>query len=115
MREIVVNKNLIAFCGLYCGACKKYLSGKCLGCNKNDKASWCKVRTCCLENNYLSCADCEKMSKTEDCVKLNNFISKVFAVVFRSNRNACIREIRESGYEIFAEKMSKTKAMTIKK
>ena len=35
---------MVAACGLYCGACKKYRMGKCSGCHKNKKASWCKIR-----------------------------------------------------------------------
>ncbi len=29
MKEIVQNTDLIAYCGLYCGACKSYLMEKC--------------------------------------------------------------------------------------
>lgn len=40
MKEIEADKNLIAACGLYCGACRKYLSAKCYGCHNNEKATW---------------------------------------------------------------------------
>ena len=36
MKEIEVNTKMIAACGLYCGACKKYRMGKCQGCNTSD-------------------------------------------------------------------------------
>lgn len=29
MKNIKADKQLIAACGLYCGACRKYLAGKC--------------------------------------------------------------------------------------
>ena len=49
---------LVARCGLYCGACGSYLKGRCPGCRENVKATWCKVRACCGEHSYASCADC---------------------------------------------------------
>ncbi|MBN2144478.1 MAG: DUF3795 domain-containing protein, partial [Candidatus Aureabacteria bacterium] len=56
--EITINPRLVAFCGLYCGACGRYLKNKCPGCVGNEKAAWCSVRTCCLENHFSSCAEC---------------------------------------------------------
>lgn len=115
MKQIISDKNLIASCGLYCGACRQYMVEKCPGCRENEKAGWCKVRTCCMENSYLSCADCKKVNDTSECKKLNNFISKIFAFVFRSDRKACIDKIKTSGYEVYAEDMTNKKTMTIKK
>lgn len=94
----------IAACGLYCGACSRYLKGKCPGCLKYEKATWCKVRMCCLEHGRQSCADCTDAEPSR-CPKFNGFMSKVFAVVFRSDRAGCIRRIREVGYEAFAAEM----------
>ncbi|HQO22482.1 MAG TPA: DUF3795 domain-containing protein, partial [Spirochaetota bacterium] len=68
-KEITSDKSNIAFCGLYCGACNWFLSGKCAGCAKNEKAKWCKTRTCCLENSYKSCADCAEFSNPNECGK----------------------------------------------
>ncbi|MDP4184418.1 MAG: DUF3795 domain-containing protein [Bacteroidota bacterium] len=113
-KEIPIDKSLIAYCGLYCGACRAYRKGKCPGCQKNTKATWCKVRLCCIENNYLSCADCAK-TELKACKKFNNPVSKIFALVFRSDRNACIARIKEVGYEVYAEEMAKNKMQTIKK
>ncbi len=115
MKDIIADKNQIALCGLYCGACKKFLSETCPGCAQNEKAGWCKVRTCCLENNYSSCADCKKFDNIEDCKKLNNFIAKIFGLVFRSDRNACIAMIKEKGYEDFALYMAKNKLQSLKR
>lgn len=115
LKKIVADKSLIAYCGLYCGACKKYLKGKCLGCHQNEEASWCKVRNCCMENSYLSCADCKDFLDQNECKMFNNFISKVFAFIFRSDRKACIDLIKEKGYGEYAHKMTSKEEMTIKR
>jgi len=111
--KIEVDKDLIAYCGLYCGACRKYLNGKCPGCRKNEKAQWCKVRICCMENNFRSCANCKL--NPHDCKKFNNFFSKLFAFIFKSDREGCICRIRDIGEEAYAEEMSEKQMMTIKK
>jgi hypothetical protein len=113
-KEIVADKNLIAFCGLYCGSCKSYLSGKCPGCKDNVKASWCKVRQCNMENNFQSCADCTSL-ELMSCKKYNNFISKAFGVIFNSDRPACIYRIKEVGYSDFAIEMANSKRQSIKR
>jgi len=114
MKEIIADKNLVAFCGLYCGACKSYLSGKCPGCKDNIKASWCKVRQCNLENKFQSCADCTTV-ELMSCQKYNNFISKVFGFIFNSDRQACIKRIKEIDYSRFALEMADSKRQTIKR
>ena len=114
MRQ-VVNKDLIAYCGLYCGACQRYLSEKCNGCRVNEKAGWCKIRICCIDNEYLSCADCKITADANNCKNFNNIISRLFALIFRSNRKACIDIIKEKGYDHFAGEMSEKKLQSIKK
>jgi hypothetical protein len=106
---------LIAKCGLYCGSCAKYKSTKCPGCSDNVRATWCKIRSCNLENNYLSCADCMEFANPNDCKKFNNLISKVFAFVFKSDRPACIASIKDMGYESFAAYMDKNGWQSIKR
>ena len=113
MKEITVNTRMIGACGLYCGACKKYRMGKCPGCHKNEKASWCNIRKCCMEKGYHNCAECE--IDVKECRLYNNFISKVFAFVFRSDRPACIRYIRENGEQAFEEEMTKRGEQTMLK
>ena len=113
MKEITVDTKNIAACGLYCGACKKYRMGKCPGCHENEKASWCKIRKCCIEKGFHTCAECEMDVK--DCRLHNNLIGKFFAFVFRSDRPACIRYIRKNGEQAFAEEMTKRGEQTIKK
>ncbi len=115
MKSIKVDAGNVAYCGLYCGACKKFLNGKCPGCQQNEKASWCKVRTCCMENNYLSCSDCKEYSNPNDCKYFHNFMSRLFGFVFRSDRRACVEYIKKHGYEQFAEFMANNKQVAMKK
>ncbi len=115
MKEIVTDKNLVAYCGLYCGACKMYLKDKCPGCQQNEKASWCKARKCCIENGYASCADCAEFADPMQCKDFNNFMSKLFGFIFRSDREACISQIKELGLEGHAANMAASGRQTIKK
>ena len=101
MKTIVSDTQNIAACGLYCGACRKFLAEKCPGCKQNEKATWCKIRSCCQENKFNTCAECSH--------------SKVFAFLFNSDRPACIRYIKEQGEQAFAEEMTKHKCQTIKR
>jgi hypothetical protein len=114
MGAMKVDKNLIAFCGLYCGACSRLAGEKCHGCRENDKASWCGVRTCCLEHGFASCADCTEFPSVRNCGKFNNFIARIFGFVFRSDRAACIEAIKENGYEAFAREMTARGRRTIR-
>lgn len=102
MQEITSNASLVARCGLYCGACGQYLKGKCPGCAKNEKATWCGIRSCTAQHGWSSCAECTSFSNVKDCKKFNNLMSKVFGLIFRSNRAACIDRIREVGPAQFA-------------
>lgn len=115
MKEVVADQSLVAYCGLYCGACGSYRKGKCPGCAQNEKAKWCKVRTCCIESKYASCADCAQMADIMACRKFNNPVARLFALFFRSDRPACIRAIREQGREAYARDMAGKKTMTIKR
>jgi len=105
MKKITVDPNLVAYCGIYCGACKRYLKGGCPGCHETEKMSWCKIRACCIENNYSSCAVCKEFENPNNCKKYNNFFSKIFAIVFNSDRSKCITQIKEIGMEEHAKAM----------
>ena len=87
--------------------------GKCPGCHENEKASWCKIRKCSMGKGFYTCAECEM--EVKDCQLHNNMIGKFFAFVFRSDRPACIRYIRENGEQAFAEEMTKRGELTMKK
>ena len=113
MKEIVAERNLVAYCGLYCGACGSYLKGKCPGCHENVKAKWCKIRTCCGEHKYATCADCKEFTDPSECDKFNNLIARVFGVVFNSNRPACVLKIREVGLDGFATHMAGLKRQSL--
>ena len=115
MKEIKPDVKLIARCGLFCGACARYLKEKCPGCIKNEKATWCGIRKCCAENGYDSCADCTTYKDPMQCSKFNNVMSKIFGFIFRSDRKACIESIRRSGAKQYAEIMAEKKLQTIKK
>jgi len=67
MKPIVADVNLTAYCGLYCGGCGAYRRERCPGCHENKKRGWCKVRACCLENGYSTCADCRIVADPRDC------------------------------------------------
>ncbi len=60
-------------------------------------------------------AECKQFPDPDDCKKFNNLISKFFALVFRSNRAACIRQIRELGMESHAANMAGERRQTIKR
>lgn len=105
----------VAYCGLYCGACGSFKKGKCPGCHENQKASWCQIRSCCKKEKILSCAECKSVSDPNDCRKFNNFVSKIFAVLFRSDRRACIMQIREMGIDAHAEIMESKGLQSLKK
>lgn len=99
--------DLLAACGLYCGECGKYKKGKCEGCAKNEKATWCKIRLCNIENSYKTCAECTKYSDVNDCKYFNNIFSKFFSLVFKSDRKASIEMIKNSGPDAYISEMEK--------
>lgn len=113
MKQIIANPDSIAACGLYCGACRKFLSGKCPGCKNNEKASWCRIRQCCISKGYHTCGECERVVR--ECKIYSNFISKVFALLFNSDRPACIDYIKKYGMVAFAEEMTCRRCQTIKR
>ena len=115
MKEIISNPQIVAYCGLYCGACRSYLRDKCPGCHNNMKAGWCKIKVCCEESQYQTCADCKEYDDPRNCSKFSNLMSKLFALIFRSDRAACIDNIREFGIQSYADKMSELKQQAIKK
>jgi len=115
MKEIVADPKLVAHCGLYCGACGAYLRGRCQGCAENHRATWCKVRSCCQTSGYASCADCKEHPDPQECRWFNNWIAKIFGFIFRSDRAACIRQIRLIGLDAHAAEMAKSKRQSIKR
>jgi hypothetical protein len=111
--DIRVDPALIARCGLYCGACRKLLAGRCPGCRENARATWCKVRSCCAERGFSSCADCGAPPDPRDCRKFNNPVARLFGLVFNSNRAACVARIRELGPERYAAEMASRRLQSL--
>jgi hypothetical protein len=114
MENIKTDSGLVAYCGLYCGACQKYLSGKCEGCQNNAKATWCKVRSCNIDRRYSSCAECVDYPNAKECKKFNNAVSNLIGFVLRSDRAACITQIKNLGLQGHAEKMAGIRRQSIK-
>jgi hypothetical protein len=112
MRPIIADTQLVACCGLYCGACGAYLKEKCKGCRGSEKNSWCKVKQCVLQKKISTCADCGEYPNPMDCKKFNNFISRLFGLLFNSNRAACVKEIKQSGLDIYSRKMADLRRQT---
>lgn len=106
MPEIQVDAGLVAHCGLYCGACGSYLKGKCKGCSENVKATWCTVRSCCADKAIATCAEWTDFADARACKKFNNFMSKLFGLVMRSDRAACIAQVKQLGLEGHAQAMA---------
>ena len=106
---------LVSPCGIYCGACNKYTKGNCPSCSGNDRATWCKIRTCTKEHGYRTCADCREFSDVNACSKFNNIFAKFFALVFRSDRKASLHRIAVVGIDAYGEEMEKKGIQVIKR
>ena len=115
VENITVDAELVACCGLYCGACGAHLAGKCAGCRENAKATWCKVRSCCAGKQVGSCAECAEFQDPRACPKFNNVMSRLFGLVFRSDRAACIAQIRRLGLEGHARAMAEMRTQTLRR
>ena len=110
-----VDGSLIAACGLFCGNCGKYLKEKCPGCAANTKATWCKIRSCCIKKNIANCSACQEFVNPAECAKYNNFISRVIEFFFSSDRSLNIDYIRQNGEEKFVAIMKEDKRMSLPK
>jgi len=115
MRDHVRDSGQVACCGLFCGACGAFLRKRCPGCRQNKGASWCKVRSCCIERAHRSCADCTEIQSVRDCRKYHNWISRIVGWLLRSDRAACIARIRQVGYDEYSEEMARQGLQTIKR
>ena len=110
---------LVSYCGFYCGACPKYTKGDCQGCKgESPKCAVgfkaCKVRPCCIENGFSTCADCNKFSSVKDCKIYNPLMIRFGQFITRTNRRKGIEMIQEKGESEFAKYMIDKNWVTIK-
>jgi hypothetical protein len=68
-----------------------------------------------MEHDYSSCAECEEFTNQSECKKYNNIISKIVGFVLRSDRAACVMQIKKMGIQGHADTMTRQKKQTIKK
>ena len=95
---------ILGCCGLVCTQCGAYLKQRCQGCHSDKPMSMnCKVKPCVQEKNCNCCAECSDFENLKECTKLDNFISKIFGFIFRSNRMGNLDRIRKIGLDKFKE------------
>ena len=80
--------------------------GRCPCCALNRKAGWCKVRTCCNDHAYASCAAYAEHADPGPCPTFDNVIARLFGLVFNSNRRACVFELKQRGPQGYAACMA---------
>jgi hypothetical protein len=113
------NEQLIAYCGLYCGACPSFTSGKCDSCRSNSPKSAvvykaCQVKPCCVENGFFTCADCTIYASTKECKKYNPLLLKIASCIEGSDRSKAIEMIKTKGRTEFAAFMEDKKWVCFK-
>jgi hypothetical protein len=98
-----MSKEEIGCCGAYCGKCKALEENACRGCKlgyKNGKRdiskAKCKMKVCCITNDYISCADCDKY---DYCPTIREFQNKD-GYKYKKYKEA-LEFIRENGYDKF--------------
>ncbi|RJO68700.1 MAG: DUF3795 domain-containing protein [Myxococcales bacterium] len=101
----------VAACGLFCSNCGRFKKGKCEGCQIAPAWASCPVRACCAERRITTCAECTAFAAPgdfHDCKKLNNFIAKVFAFVFGSDRLGSLVLLRDKGMAAYLAEKHRT-------
>ena len=92
----------VAACGLFCTNCGAFRKGRCKGCHVQPAFSSCPVRLCCKEKGIPHCGSCDEFPAPRDyheCKKLNTFVARVFAFIFRTNRFEAVTLLRDQGLE----------------
>ena len=115
-----INEKLVSYCGLNCGACPSFLKGKCKGCRGNtpDCAVGfrsCKVKPCCVENGYNTCADCKKYQSVNSCKDYSSPLVRFGEFISQTSRGKCIEMIKKDGIKPFLEFMENKKWLTMKR
>lgn len=109
---------LVAYCGLYCGACEVYRQvhdqsdryleeqaaqlsyGGCKGCGSDLHSAWCKectFRACAKERGVRHCADCREFP----CQKIREFDED--GVPHHAGVLASLERLRQAGMERWLE------------
>ena len=67
-----------------------------------------------MDKGYTTCAGCTTFADPGDCRKFNNFVFKAIGFVLRSDRRACILQIREKGVKGHSDDMALHQRQTIR-
>jgi len=68
-----------------------------------------------MEREIKTCAECGEFSDLRACGKYHSFIARLFGFIFRSDRAACIAQIKHLGLEGHTAAMAEKKAQTIRR
>ena len=115
MASTVVDESLVAYCGLYCGACSAYKKGKCPGCRETQKKAACKIRRCNVDAGYESCAACEQVSDVATCRRLNRPMFRIFGYVMNYDMILGVKLLRKIGRQAYAEQLAQSGLMWVKR
>jgi hypothetical protein len=104
----IINKDLIAPCGMNCGVCKAYLHPKksCHGCNnakqnKTKTRTQCYLRMCSKRKSYF-CYDCKEFP----CDRLKHLDDR-YRKKYGMSEIENLEYIREKGIRKFVQKERK--------
>jgi hypothetical protein len=93
----------IGCCGAYCGTCKAFSSGDCKGCKlgyadgtRNLSSAKCKIKICCIQKGFISCADCATYETCETIQDFHNHDGYKYG-----KYKLAIAYIRHSGYSAY--------------
>jgi hypothetical protein len=99
------NCNLVSYCGLYCGVCKKYINELCKGCKDKETPKWCKVKPCNENKKTDSCSECDEIDNFKNCKRLYPVSYKIGEIITGLSREAGLNMIKNKGKVKFAEFM----------
>lgn len=95
----------IGCCGAYCRTCPAFREQVCKGCKigyengeREISKAKCKIKVCCINNKYQSCADCNEYAA---CTTVNGFYNKN-GYKYGKYKQAT-EFIRKNGYDAFFE------------
>lgn len=93
----------IGCCGAYCKTCKAFVDKTCKGCKvgyekgeRDIAKAKCKIKVCCMNKKFQSCADCPEY---KICTVINDLYNKK-GHKYGKYRQATVF-IKENGYDAF--------------